>query len=458
MERLASIESINVEKQVSVPAAESILQQAPTSGLIVNPFHQAQRQFEQVADQLALSKAARELLRWPLLEMHFRIPVRMDDGSLRVFDGFRVQHNNARGPAKGGIRFHPEETLDTVRALAMWMTWKCSVADIPLGGGKGGVVVEPSTLSQGEAERLSRGWIRQVWKNIGSDVDVPAPDVGTTPQMMAWMMDEYSRLVGRYSPGVITGKPLGAGGSEGRKSATGVGVVVTVREALKHLGIEPTRCTASIQGFGNVGQYVAIGFVEMLGGKVAAVSCWSPRERRSYTVCKHDGVDPRFLQSITDAYGTVDIEKATAAGYSIDDGDAWLSKDVDVLIPAAMEGSITAETVHKISPKVRILAEAANGPTTPEADAVLANSGIFLIPDLLCNSGGVICSYFEGVQNESNYYWTAEEVNARLVHKMTVAFRSVLDTAQARNAYMRNAAQIIAVDRVVKTMEARGWL
>jgi glutamate dehydrogenase len=457
MERLASIESINAEMQVSAPA-DAVLQKPVTSRLVVNPFHQAQQQFEQVADQLALSQAAREFLRWPLLEMHFRIPVRMDDGSLRVFDGFRVQHNNARGPAKGGIRFHPAETLDTVRALAMWMTWKCSVADIPLGGGKGGVVVDPSTLSQGEAERLSRGWIRQVWKNIGSDVDVPAPDVGTTAQMMAWMMDEYSRLVGRYSPGVITGKPLGTGGSEGRKSATGVGVVVSVQQALEHLGIEPTRCSASVQGFGNVGQYAAIGFVEMLGGKVAAVSCWSPREHRSYTVCKHGGADPRFLQSITDAYGTVDIGQATAAGYSIEDGDAWLSKDVDVLIPAAIEGSITAETVHKISPHVRVLAEAANGPTTSKADAVLAKSDIFVIPDLLCNSGGVICSYFEGVQNESNYYWTAEEVNARLVPKMTGAFHSVLDMAQGRNVYMRDAAQMIAVDRVVKTMEARGWL
>jgi glutamate dehydrogenase len=458
MERFDSIKSIDAEKEVPALVAESVLQQPLTRGLVVNPFHQAQNQFEQVADQLALSEAARELLRWPLLEMHFRIPVRMDDGSLRVFDGFRVQHNNARGPAKGGIRFHPAETLDTVRALAMWMTWKCSVADIPLGGGKGGVVVEPSTLSQGEAERLSRGWIRQVWKNIGSDVDVPAPDMGTTPQMMAWMMDEYSRLVGRYSPGVITGKPLGAGGSEGRKSATGVGVVVTVQEALRYLGMEPTRCTAAVQGFGNVGQYAAISFVEMLGGKVVAVSCWSPRERRSYTVCNNDGLDLRFLQSITDVFGTVDVDKAAAAGCYIDEGDAWLSQDVDVLIPAAMEGSITAETVHKISPQVRVLAEAANGPTTPEADAVLAQSDIFIIPDLLCNSGGVVCSYFEGVQNESNYYWTAEEVNVRLRQKMTAAFHSVLDMAQARHAYMRNAAQMIAVDRVVMTMEARGWL
>ncbi len=424
----------------------------------MNPFEQAREQFEQVADQLELSEGARELLRWPLIEMHFRIPVRMDDGSLKVFDGFRVQHNNARGPAKGGIRFARNETLDTVRALAMWMTWKCSVADIPLGGGKGGVVVDPSTLSKGEAERLCRGWVRAVWKNIGSDVDIPAPDVGTTAQMMGWMMDEYCRLVGHYSPGVITGKPLSIGGSVGRNSATGLGVVVTVQEALKHLGLDPVRCTASVQGFGNVGQYAAINFVERLGGKVVAISCWSPCERCSKTIVKNDGLDPRFLQSITDVYGTVDLEKAAAAGYAIEDGDVWLSKDVDVLIPAAIEGSITAETVHKISSRVKVLAEAANGPTTPGADAALAKSDIFVIPDTLCNSGGVTCSYFEGVQNEANFYWTAEEVNTRLVEKMTSAFHSVLDMAKERNAYMRNAAQMIAVDRVVKAMEARGWL
>jgi len=424
----------------------------------LSPFALVQKQFDEVADQLDLSQEAREMLRWPLMEIHLRIPVRMDDGSLHVFDGFRVQHNNARGPAKGGIRFHPAETLDTVRALAMLMTWKCAVADIPLGGGKGGVVVDPTTLSVNEKERLCRGWVQQIWKNIGSKVDVPAPDVGTTSQMMAWMMDEYSGIVGRYSPGVITGKPLGVGGSEGRTSATGFGVVVAVREALKHLGIEPRGCTASIQGFGNVAQYAAISFIEVLNGKVVAVSCWSPRDRRAYTLSKENGIDPWFLRSITDEHGTIDKEKAILAGYVIENGDAWLSKDVDVLIPAAIEGVITGETVHQISEQVKVLAEAANGPTTPEADLVLAKSDIFVIPDILCNSGGVICSYFESIQNEMNYYWSAEEVNARLMQKMSSAFYSVLEMARKRNVYMRNAAYMIAVDRVVKAMEARGWL
>lgn len=424
----------------------------------LNPFALAQKQFDEVADLLDLSQEAREMLRWPQMEMHFRIPVRMDDGSLRVFDGFRVQHNHARGPAKGGIRFHPAETIDTVRALAMWMTWKCAVADIPLGGGKGGVVVDPTTLSVGETERLCRGWVDQVWKNIGTQVDVPAPDVGTTAQMMAWMMDEYSKLVGRHVPGVVTGKPLGIGGSEGRTSATGFGVTIAVQEALKHLGLDPRNCTASIQGFGNVAQYAAIGFVEMLGGKVIAVSCWSPRDRRAYTFSKKDGIDPRFLQSITDEHGTIDKERAAHAGYLVEDGGAWLSKDVDVLIPAATEGVITGNTVHQISGRVKVLAEAANGPTTPEADEVLAWSGVFVIPDILCNSGGVICSYFESIQNETNYYWSIEEVNARLTQKMTRAFHSVLEMAQNRGVYMRNAAYMIAVNRVVQAMKARGWL
>jgi glutamate dehydrogenase len=424
----------------------------------LNPFALAQKQFDEAADHLGLSDEVREMLRWPILEIHFRIPVRMDDGSLRVFDGFRVQHNNARGPAKGGIRFHPGETLDTIRALAMWMTWKCSVADIPLGGGKGGVVVDPTSLSARETERLCRGWIGHVWKNIGSHVDIPAPDVGTSSQMMAWMMDEYSNLVGRFTPGIVTGKPLGIGGSEGRTNATGYGVTVAVRQALRHLGIEPKKCIASIQGFGHVGQHVAIGFIQMLGGKVIAVSCWSPKDNCAYTFSKRGGIDPWFLKSIADEYGTIDKDGATAAGYLIESGDAWLSKDVDVLIPAALEGVITGETVRRISGRVEVLAEAANGPTTCEADQVLAKRDIFVIPDILCNAGGVVCSYFESVQNEMNYYWSAKEVSDRLTQKMTRAFQAVLGMAQQRDEYMRTAAHLIAIDRVVKAMKARGWV
>jgi glutamate dehydrogenase (NAD(P)+) len=424
----------------------------------INAFAMAQRQFDEVADQLGLEEGVRQLLRWPLREFHFRIPVRMDDGSVRVFDGFRVQHNDARGPAKGGIRWAADETLDTVRALATWMTWKCAVADIPLGGGKGGVVVDPATLSDGEKERLCRGWVQQMWKNIGPRMDVPAPDVGTNPQMMAWMMDEYSKLKGEYVPGVITGKPLGAGGSLGRTEATGFGVIYTVREAMKHLGLDPKGSKAAIQGFGNVAQYAAIGFIEILGGKVVCVSCWDRHDKTAYTYSKEDGIDPRFLQSITDPYGTIDKAKAQAAGYKVEDANAWLGKGVDVLIPAAIEGVITGETVHAISPRVRIVAEGANGPTTPEADQVLKSRGIFVIPDFLCNAGGVTCSYFEQVQNDMNFYWHRDEVLQRLDEKITAAFHAVLETAQEKKVYMRNAAYMVAIGRVVQAMKLRGWV
>jgi glutamate dehydrogenase len=421
-----------------------------------NAFEMAQRQFDHVAEMLKLDPQIREILRWPTREFHFRIPVRMDDGSIRVFQGFRVQHNDARGPHKGGIRFHPAETIDTVRALATWMTWKCAVVDIPLGGGKGGVIVDPATLSVGEKERLLRGFIQQIYKNIGPRIDVPAPDVGTTPQMMGWMMDEYSKLVGQYTPGVVTGKPLGGGGSLGRTEATGFGVIYNVREALKHLGMDASKCTAAIQGFGNVAQYAAIGFNEILKGKVVCVSYWDRNDRCSYTVSKNEGIDPHFLMSITDQYGALDKAKVKAAGYTVEDGDAWISKDVDVLIPAALEGQINADTVKKIGKRVRLVAEGANGPTTPEADKVLQERGIFVIPDFLCNSGGVTVSYFESVQNDMNFYWTREEVIEKLDTKMSQAFAGVLEMSLKEKVYTRDAAYMVAIARVVKAMELRG--
>ena len=424
----------------------------------LNPFEMAQRQFDEVADQLGLDAGVRAMLRMPLREFHFRIPVRMDDGTLRVFDGFRVQHNDARGPAKGGIRWAANETIDTVRALATWMTWKCAVADIPLGGGKGGIVVDPSTLSVTEKERLCRGWVDQMWKNIGPRTDVPAPDVGTTPQMMGWMMDEYSKLRGEYTPGVITGKPLGGGGSLGRTEATGFGVIYTVREALKHLGVAPKGKKASIHGFGNVAQYAAIGFIEHLGGVVVCVGCYDRHDKKAYTFSKDSGIDPHFLMSITDQYGTIDKEKAKAAGYAIEDGNAWIAKDVDVLMPCAIEGVLTAETVAMIKPSVKLIAEGANGPTTPEADAEIKKRGIFLVPDFLCNSGGVTCSYFESVQNDMNFYWSKDEVVKRLDDKMTVAFHAVLDMSEKKKVYTRNAAYMVAIERVATAMKLRGWV
>jgi glutamate dehydrogenase len=424
----------------------------------INAFEMAQRQFDHVAELLKLDPQVSEILRWPLREFSFRIPVRMDDGTIRVFQGFRVQHNDARGPNKGGIRFHPAETIDTVRALATWMTWKCAVADIPLGGGKGGIIVDPATLSVSEKERLVRGWVQQMWRNIGPRQDVPAPDVGTTPQMMGWMMDEYSKLVGQYTPGTITGKPLGGGGSLGRTEATGYGVIYTVREAMKHLKLDPSKCTAAIQGFGNVAQYAAIGFIEMLKGKVMCVSYYDRADKVSYTVSKADGIDPHFLMTITDQYGGIDKEKAVKAGYVIEDGEDWIKKDVDVLIPAALEGQVNADTVKLVSPRVKIVAEGANGPTTPEADEVFKSKGVFVIPDFLCNAGGVTVSYFEGVQNDMNYYWTKEEVLEKLDTKMTQAFVSVLDMSLNRKVYSRDAAYMVAIDRVVKAMQLRGWV
>ena len=425
---------------------------------LINAFQMAQRQFDGVAKQLNMDPQVAEILRWPAREFKFEVPVRMDDGSIRLFFGYRVQHNDARGPNKGGIRFHPSETLDTVRALAMWMTWKCAVADIPLGGGKGGVPVDPSTLSVTEKERLCRGWVDQMWRNIGPRQDVPAPDVGTTPQMMGWMMDEYSKLVGHFTPGVITGKPVGGGGSLGRTEATGFGVIYTVREAMKHLKIDSAKSVAAIQGFGNVSQYAAIGFTEQLGGKVACVSYWDRADKTSYTVSHPNGVDPRFLQSITDQYGTIDKDKAHKAGYVLEDGDAWITKEADVLIPGALEGQVNAETVKRVSSRVRVVAEGANGPTTPEADEVFKANNVFVIPDFLCNAGGVTVSYFEGVQNDMNYYWTKDETLQRLDTKMTQAFNSVLDMSESEKVFMRDAAYMVAIKRVVTAMELRGWI
>lgn len=424
----------------------------------INAFEMAQRQFDGVAAMLNLDPQVANILRWPAREFRFQLPVRMDDGSIRVFTGFRVQHSDARGPAKGGIRFHPAETIDTVRALAMWMTWKTSIAHIPLGGGKGGVPVDPATLSTTEKEKLCRGWIDQMWRNIGPRQDVPAPDVGTTPQMMGWMMDEYSKLTGEYTPGVITGKPLDGGGSLGRTEATGYGVIYTVREAMKFLKIDPKDAVVALQGFGNVAQYAAIGFKEILGGKVACVSCWDRMDKTSYTFSHPNGVEPHFLQSITDQYGTIDKDKAHAAGYVIESGDEWIAKDVDVLIPGALEGQVNAETVKRVSSRVKLVAEGANGPTTPEADAVFKANKIFVIPDFLCNAGGVTTSYFESVQNDMNFYWTKDEVLQRLDHRMTQAFESVLEMSEKEQVYMRDAAYMVAIDRVVRAMQVRGWI
>jgi glutamate dehydrogenase (NAD(P)+) len=422
-----------------------------------NPFEMAQKQFDSVADLLELDQPTRDLLRQPLREYHFSIPVRMDDNSVRVFRGFRCQHNDARGPCKGGIRFHPQETIDTVRALSMWMTWKCAVVDIPLGGGKGGVICDPHDLSLREQERLCRGWIRTIARDVGHLRDVPAPDVMTSPQHMLWMLDEFETIHGAKYPGFITGKPVGMGGSLGRTEATGYGLIYTVREALKEMGVKIETTVASVQGFGNVAQY-AIQLYTQLGGKVIAVSCWDQTDQMSYTYRKMSGISLEELLAITDRFGGIDKAKAEALEYERLAADAWIEQDVDILLPCAIENQVNAETVKKIRPKVRIVAEGANGPTTPDADVVLKSRGIFVVPDFLANAGGVTCSYFEQVQCNMNYFWTKEEVLTRLDEKMTSAFKGVSELARTRKLFMRDAAYVIAVSRVANACKDRGWV
>jgi glutamate dehydrogenase (NAD(P)+) len=422
-----------------------------------NPYTTAQAQFDKVAAIIGIDDGTRDLLRQPLREFHVLIPVHMDDGSTRIFNGFRIQHNDARGPAKGGVRFHPQETVDTVRALSMWMTWKCAIVDIPLGGGKGGVICDPHNLSESEQERLCRGWVRQLSRVMGPCVDVPAPDVMTNAKHMLWMLDEFEVIHGGKYPGFITGKPVGMGGSLGRTEATGYGVIYILREALKDLGIDPRGTTAAIQGFGNVARYAG-SLYSSLGGTVVAVSCWDNSAKQSFTIRKKDGLDMAMLIGITNSYGTIDREKALAAGCEVLPGDDWISQDVDILIPAAMESQITADNVGRISKQVRILAEGANGPTTPDADERIKERGIFVIPDFLANAGGVTCSYFEQVQSNTNFFWEKEEVLRRLDGQLTSAYRALYDLALKRKMYMRDAAYVIAINRVVQAVKMRGWV
>ena len=422
-----------------------------------NPFQMAQAQFDRVAGILDLEESVRELLRFPLREYHVSIPVRMDDGGVRVFRGFRIQHNDARGPAKGGVRFHPQETADEVRALAMWMTWKCSVVDIPLGGGKGGVICDPHNLSSREQEQICRGWVRQLVRDMGPVRDVPAPDVMTNAQHMLWMLDEYETITGGRYPGFITGKPVGLGGSLGRTEATGYGLIFVVREALKKLGLKLEATTASVQGFGNVAQY-AIRLYQRLGGKVLCVSCWDQNAQTSYSYRKKSGIDFDQLQAITDRFGGIDKEKACQLGYEQLPGEAWMAQEADLLIPAALENQINAQNVESITGSVKLIAEGANGPTTPEADQVLQKRGIPVVPDFLSNAGGVTCSNFEQVQSNMNYFWEKDEVLGKLDVRMASAFQEVSELAARKKLPMRDAAYVIAINRVAQACHERGWV
>jgi len=414
----------------------------------LNPFKIAQKQLDKAAKLLELDEGTHTILREPMMEFHFTIPVRMDSGKVKVFKGFRVQYNSARGPCKGGIRFHPEETIDTVRALAAWMTWKTSVVDIPLGGGKGGVICNPKEMSQGEVERLSRGYIRQAGKFLGVTKDVPAPDVYTNPQIMAWMMDEYEIIRGEKHPGVITGKPIAIGGSQGRGDATARGGMYTTREACKNLRINPAKATYAVQGFGNAGQFAATLHKEVLGGgKLVAVS-----DSRG-GIYNENGFDPHKLVewklTKKQVKGFPDAKKEIT-------NKELLELPVDMLYPAALENVITKENAGRI--KAKIICELANGPTTPEADDILFKNGVFVIADFLANAGGVIVSYFEQVQNTYNFYWELQDVQHMLDQKMTKAFNDVYAMHNEKKVDMRTAAYLVAVRRVVEAMKLRGWV
>ena len=412
----------------------------------LNPFEIAQTQLAEAAKILKLDPAMHAFLRVPLRELHVTLPVKMDDGTVKIFQGFRVQYNDARGPCKGGIRFHPNETVDTVRALAAWMTWKCSIMDLPLGGGKGGVICNPKTMSRTELERLSRAYIRQVGRILGPNTDVPAPDVYTDAQIMAWMMDEYSAMQGYNVPGMITGKPLCLGGSCGRSDATARGGMYATREAAKALGIDLKGKTAAVQGYGNVGMFAHQLGQELLGLRVVAVS------DSKGGVYNADGLDPDTVTAHKGKTGSV-INLPGAQNLT---NEQLLELEVTVLFPAALENQITRENADNI--KAKIQAELANGPTTPEADKVLHRNGVVVLPDFLCNAGGVTVSYFEQVQNAYNYYWPTEEVHEKLDEKMTAAFRSMHEMAQAYKVKNRVAAYLVAVSRVAEAVRTRGWV
>ena len=422
-----------------------------------NPYATAQTQFDNVADVIGLEQPVRDLLRQPSREYHFTIPVKMDDGTTKVFNGYRIQHNDARGPGKGGIRFDPNETVDTIRALSLWMTWKCAVVDIPLGGAKGGIICDPRSLSKGEQERLCRGYVRQIARNIGHVNDVPAPDVMSTGQHMLWMLDEFESVHGGKYPGAITGKPVGMGGSLGRTEATGYGVIYTLREALKTLNIDIATTTASIQGFGNVAEYVARLYSSM-GGTVIAISCWNQADQKAYTFRKPDGLDVEQMAEIKDSFGSIDKEKALGLGCELLDGAEWSAQEVDIIIPCALENQVTPACFFALSEKVKVICEGANGPTTPDCDVLIKDRDIFLIPDFLANAGGVTCSYFEQVQCNMNYFWPKEEVLEKLDEKMTSAFWGVYNLAKEKGLYMRDAAYVIAINRVVEAVKLRGWV
>ena len=422
-----------------------------------NLFEMAQKQFDHCADLLRLDAPVREFLRLPMRECEFSLPIRLDNGETKILRGYHVQYNDSRGPTKGGVRFHPLETLDTIRALGMWMTWKCAIVNLPLGGSSSGVACDPHSLSPFEMERICRGFVRKIAHQSGPDWDVLGPDIMTGPQHMLWMLDEYEAIIGHKSPGFVTGKPLHQAGSHGRKEAPGYGVMITVREALKEMGLSIEKTRASFQGFGLVGMNAAQLYHQM-GGTIQCVACWNQKDRTTYAFRKKEGLDFDQLVSITDRFGEIDKARALELGYECLPGDAWLEQDVDILVPAALENQIRPDNVARIHPRVRIIAEAANGPTNPEVDPELQKRDILIIPDILANSGGVICSYFEQVQSNMNYFWSKDEVLSKLDSLMTSAYMDVLGFARKNKLSSRDAVYMLAVDRVARACLDRGLI
>jgi glutamate dehydrogenase (NAD(P)+) len=409
----------------------------------INPWQVAQQQFDLAAERLNLDPGLRRVLREPRRELIVHFPVKMDDGSVQVYTGYRVQHNLGRGPAKGGIRYHQDVSLDEVKALAMWMTWKCAVVGIPYGGGKGGVIVDPKKLSQKELEALTRRFFTEIEVLIGPEKDIPAPDVNTNAQIMAWMMDTYSMHVGYTVPGVVTGKPISLGGSEGRNEATARGTVYCILEAAAEIGIDVKRARVAIQGYGNAGS-IAARLISDEGATVVAVS------DSTGGIYNPSGLDIGRVNGWKKEHGTV--QGFPGAG-DITNAEL-LEVDCDILIPAALENQITARNAGKI--KARLVAEAANGPTTPEADQQMFQRGVFMIPDILCNAGGVTVSYFEWVQDLNRDHWSESVVNAKLKEIMVKAFHETLTIARRDEVDMRTAAYLLAVQRVADATSLRG--
>jgi glutamate dehydrogenase len=410
----------------------------------LNLFTSTQVVIKEALNKLGYGDEMYELLKEPLRMLTVRIPIRMDDGAIKIFTGYRSQHNDAVGPTKGGVRFHPEVNEDEVKALSMWMSLKCGIVDLPYGGGKGGIICDPRSMSMGELERLSRGYVRAISQIVGPTKDIPAPDVYTNSQIMAWMMDEYSRLREYDSPGFITGKPLVLGGSQGREKATAQGVVICIEEAAKKRGISIEGARVAVQGFGNAGSFLAK-FMHDAGAKVVAIS-------DAYgALYDPNGLDIDYLLDRRDSFGTV-----TTLFDNTLTNEELLELDCDILVPAAVSNQITAANAHNI--KASIIVEAANGPTTLEATKILSDRGILLVPDVLASSGGVTVSYFEWVQNNQGYYWTEEEVTEKLKKVLVQAFDNVYQTSQQRKVNMRLAAYMVGARKMSEASRFRGWV